>query len=392
VFRAARAAVTPRRASGDNARAWEAVKIAVEHGNEVEAQARRAGASLAPTPSALDAHEIEAIWKTIRAEFVAAAKLCDVLATDDTYLPQIFHESVEANARQGLLEIGDQLGRYLKTEGNIVIDAGRALDSSGTVLQNEGRGVREHAKMTVTKLWADKDHEHRLSALVHEASHGAGTATRDHAYLGTWSFEALTPEQQLTNAPHFELVAEMVLGLRTQLRKPLESNIPATHQQLLRVLLGRADTVMTQRRLRTGRVLRVLNISRTARAAVAPSGEDVAPVAGIGKALALPYAGREGRPVQIAATNLDIELFGLFRSWLETIHRTLTNIRRLDLTKAEVVSLSDDRATLTVPLRWAKAEDVDIESFVEYVARCLPTIGNWSEDALVIALRALPYR
>ncbi len=39
-------------------------------------------------------------------------------------------------------------------------------------------------------------------------------------YLDTWSFSALTPEQQLTNAPHYEAVAEMWLGLRTDVAKP----------------------------------------------------------------------------------------------------------------------------------------------------------------------------
>jgi len=110
----------------------------------------------------------------------------------------------------------------------------------------------------------------------------------------------------------------------------------------------------------------------------------------IGRALALPYAPRTDRPGLITATNLDTELFGLFRSWLETIHRTLSNLERLDVTKESQVTLSNGNVSLEVPYEWAAASDPQVELFLEHLARCLPTTAGWNHDALVQAMKSLP--
>jgi hypothetical protein len=372
----------------DDVVAWTALQDAVANANALEEKARSAGARVRATPSALSELEVGAVWDVVRHDFPRAEKLCRALGANETYVSQIFAAEVVGRARAGMLQIADQFPRYLA--GNIVVDVDRTLDSSGTVLQNAGRGALDQAKMTVTKAWADKDELKRVAGLVHEASHGAATQTSDQAYLDTWSFDTVAPEQQLTNAPHYEAVAELALRLRTAASKPLASNVARQHEPKLRVLLGRADFGLTRRRLRTSRILRLLNESRAGGGAVAPGGEDLEPVGVIGHALGLPYAPRDDRPGYIAATNLDVELFGLFRGWLETIHKTLSRIERLDVANADEVVLSGDRAALTVPYTWARAEEEDVESFLECLARCLPTVGRWPADALVAAMKSLP--
>ena len=372
---------------------WKVLDFAVKNANELEAKAQRAGVKTKAAPSVLTEAQIKHIQDLVAKNFDDAARLCDALSRNDAHIKQVFAPEAADRAREGMTKIAEQLRLHLSRPESVVIDRQRALDSSGTTLQNAGHGALDGARMTVTQAWAELTDLKRISALVHEASHGAATATSDQAYLGTWTFDTLTPEQQLTNAPHYEAVAESALKLRTPQPKPLSTNLRPDQVKradpLMRMLLARADTKVMKRRLKTGYVLRALNTSRSSLKPVDPSGME-GPIRTIGAALQFPYAARAGRPDLITATNLDIELLGLFRSWLETIHRTLTNLSRLDVTKDDVVTLSADQRSLTVPLQWLRADDEQVMSFVERLARCLPTIGGWSADRLVLAMHSLP--
>jgi hypothetical protein len=165
--------------------------------------------------------------------------------------------------------------------------------------------------------------------------------------------------------------------------------VSAEHEPKLRTLLGRADTVLTKCRLRSGRVLAALNESRTKGVAVAPTGDDVLPVMRTGESLELPYGPHGGHSQFSRATNLDVELLGLFRGWMESLHKVLTNITRLELTRQELVELSGDQSVLKVPVRWAAASAQDVDDLLETLARCLPAVGGWHHDALIAAMKSL---
>lgn len=145
-----------KRKAGENDIAWKVLDYVVSSANDLERKARATGAHVAVAPSALSNDEQEGIRAKIGDDFPRAEKLCLRLSSDTNIMNQVFAAEVVDRARQGMSDIGSQLALYLG--GNkIRLDTDRALDSSGTILQNRGNAAGPEAIMTVTKAWADRD-------------------------------------------------------------------------------------------------------------------------------------------------------------------------------------------------------------------------------------------
>ena len=228
-------------------------------------------------------------------------------------------------AREGLVAISAQLAVYAQPSQHS-IDRGGTLAAGGTVLQNVGRGARDAAKIQVTRLWLDRSHQLRIAGLVHEASHGAATATEDTAYLDRWALGAMSGRDGLRNAPHYEAAMEILLGVRAGLTKPLAVTPPSgANDANVRSVLAVTDDNLTRARLLSGRMLHQLTTNM---------GDPAAPVSqytfDVGGLLHCPFATGRAYPGG-RATSADVELISILRTILNQAHDAVNLVTRVQL-------------------------------------------------------------
>lgn len=364
----------------DDPGAWDLLVTTVATANELERRAIARGQVAQPTgPLALSAQRVAEIRELASTEFDRTRTLLGVLAAAGGLLSQVFGPAHQGAAQAGMGQIRDQLTTY-ERGGKVRIDATGALAAGGTVLQNTGRGALAAATMDITDAWARKEERKRRSALVHEASHGAATATEDKAYLDSWSLEGLSGPDRLKNAGHYELAAEVHLGLRQSPAKPLASST-SQHAAPIRAALAAADVRIKGARLRSGRVLKRLTEPAFGGA------EDGALMVTVGGLLGLPFAPHGGRLAASRPTSIDVELFSVFRSWMEDLHRLVSRFSQVDLV-ADEGRIEIQGTRVTIDARMIRAGS-DPAALVRRIALFVPERRSLPADACGAALDAL---
>ncbi len=307
-------------ASGDVDLAWKRLDGYVRFVNDAEVKFRQQGGKVdASVPVAMTGAEADALDKLFLQSLADTRTQLGLLQGQDRILADVFGNRPEMVqlAKEGLGAIATQLDVYALPDRRKVDRAG-TLDAGGTVLQNEGRGKTSAATMTITRAWGALAANQRISALVHETSHGARTATEDNAYLGSWTVAQIKDSDALRNAPHWEGAMEIMLGLRGSLQMPLmvaPAADPAAESSA-REVLGEANRLITRARLGSGSVLAELKASLASGAPVGPT------TAKVGGVLRFPFV----NAAQERATSADVELIAVLRDVLQEINRKLVNV------------------------------------------------------------------
>lgn len=357
--------------TADPGRAYLAFETIVTIANRIEQQAgpveERSG------PRALDPSQTKEILDLARTEFEETRKLLARMAVDQVWVPVVFGANQVADAHSGFTAIAEQLTAY-EANDHVQVDATGLLNAGSTILRNNGNAGLDKAVMILTRGWADRTPERRQSALVHEASHGSALGTRDHAYISTWAFDGLSDQDKLHNAPHYEAVAELVLGVRDSVRLALDTELADADA---RQLLGRTSLGLTEIQLRGSRFQHQLQEWHDQK----PEG-DTTQLREVAGQLGLPL-GQSASPL-----NIDLELFGLFRTWLHAVHSTLSGITTLRVAPERQIQLSDDHTTLTVDADVAQARPEDIRRLTVRLVLSTPAPVKWEARQLLTAMGA----
>jgi hypothetical protein len=397
---------------------WQLLSAFVNIINKKAAESQSSGSG----PVRMKPEEEADIMGKIKEEMPATGNVIDTIVSDDALLKQVFSEQHAQQAKENFGKIKQQLGEYKE----ILPDREGTIAAGGTVLLNEGNKAQREAKMHVTRLWGAKELKKRLSALVHEASHGSAVGTRDLAYLDSWSIEGLKGEEALRNAPHYEMAAEMKLGLRQSTKKELEVR-PPEHEPQVRMLLAGVDNLTTQARLATSFVSKKLGEMQAAQMqasqpqpvqspAMQPNqpqpaqsptlqsdqpqpvqpaaiqsgqpqpGAQVDPlVSTIGHMLELPFlASKRGR-----VTNADLEMVLMYRSMLQKIHERLSQVKGVGVKEGTGSAVKFSNQLFAISAGLLQKPNEAGPALLQDIAKDLPVPDKWKGRLLIDSMGVL---